>query len=97
MAAGLIAAAQEAPIEARARALRDLERSAADDSARVKQTAAAQERQREFVTRLADFANCWNQLMRTADKGVWNAKIASKTHKAFERLVEAEGWIEETH
>ena len=52
-------------------------------------------RQRELTSRLADFAISWNKLIQLAEKGVWNAKQAEKTRKAFDRLVRAEGWIED--
>ena len=80
--------------DARARALYSLERSARE-SARKKEAADARRRQYELRNRLAEFANSWNKLMQLAEKGVWNARTAHETRKAFERLTRTEGWIEE--
>ncbi len=75
--------------------LHDYEQSLSRTAPPKKDEATAERRQRELTSRLADFANSWNKLVQLAEKGVWNAKQAAKTRKAFERLVQAEGWIED--
>ncbi len=94
LAAGLISGA-DAPVD-QSRSLSMLERNAteAPERARASAKADSQKRQRDFNARLFDFANAWNRLVKTSDKGGWNAKEAKKTREAFERLVRSEGWIE---
>jgi hypothetical protein len=79
-----------------AAALHDLARGSAPQESQQdsKERAAAEKRARELFQRLADFAEAWNTLIKMSDKGVWNAKQAKRAHKAFERLVECQGWIE---
>ncbi len=81
---------------ARARALETVQQATLDDAARKKKldAASAECAQRELNDRLADFANAWNKLITLAQKGVWNAKQAAKTRKAFDKLVHSAGWIE---
>jgi hypothetical protein len=83
---------------ARSQALRSLEQASLGDNARKDKAAAAsaERAQHELTQHLADFANAWNKLITLAEKGVWNAKQAAKTRKAFDKLVHSEGWIEET-
>jgi hypothetical protein len=79
----------------RSRALQALERSSARDASRRNEARVTENNQRELDGRLAEFANSWNKLMGLAEKGVWNAKQAKKTREAFERLIKAQGWIED--
>jgi hypothetical protein len=73
-------------------ALRDLENVPRRQEARDR--AAEEKREREFMERMTEFATAWNALMKVCEKGVWNAKQAQQAHKAFERLVHSEGWVE---
>jgi len=43
-----------------------------------------------------DWAGPWNALMKVREKGVWSARQARQAHKAFERLVRSQGWVETT-
>ncbi len=78
----------------RSRALHVLEQEASRQP-HNKEDAAVQWRQHELTGRLAAFAESWNKLIKGAENGVWNAKQAKKTRQAFERLVKAQGWIED--
>jgi hypothetical protein len=80
--------------EGRSQALRALEQESVHKVSSQESVTAAN-RQQELTIRLADFANSWNKLIQNAQKGVWNAKEAKKTRKAFERLIHSEGWIED--
>ncbi len=101
LAAGLaLPIAAQAPIaravpdaEARAAALGALERTDHRKAGRTEDR-GAQRKERELLDRLGVFADSWNKLMQGAAKGVWNAKEAQKAHKAFERLLQCEGWVE---
>jgi hypothetical protein len=50
----------------------------------------------EFNERMTEFASAWNALIKVCEKGVWSAKQARQAHKAFERLVRSQGWVENT-
>ncbi|MGE5646905.1 MAG: hypothetical protein ACM336_14050 [Acidobacteriota bacterium] len=80
------------PDDARAAALRDLQRVPERQEARKR--AAVEKREREFVERMATFATAWNELVKGSEKGLWSAKHAKEAHKAFDRLVRTEGWVE---
>jgi hypothetical protein len=80
------------PENPNAAALRDIERMPARDKAR--DHAAEEQREREFFERLTEFATTWNTLMKLCEKGVWNAKKAKQARKAFDRLVQSPGWVE---
>ena len=80
------------PDNPRTAALRDLDHVSERQKARER--AADEKRQREFMERLTEFATAWNALMKVCEKGVWSAKEARHAHKAFERLVRSEGWVE---
>ncbi len=56
--------------------------------------AAAEKKKREFTLLMGDFVKSWNKLIQLAEKGAWDAKVAKKTRKAFEKLIKSEGWIE---
>ena len=83
------------PVGDRSTALHDLDHLA--DRGRKADLAKLEKAQREFVERLAGFANAWNALMQVHEKGAWNAKQAREAHKAFERLVRSQGWVENTN
>lgn len=96
-ALGLPSAAQTPSAESRSRALQTLEQDARRDAVNEKtaKAAAAETLRHEMQSKLADFANAWNKLVMTVEKGGWNAKQARKTRECFERLVRTSGWIED--
>lgn len=82
------------PDNPRSAVLRDLDHVSEREQARER--AADEKRQREFMERLTEFATAWNALMKVCEKGVWSSKEARHAHKAFERLVRSQGWVENT-
>ena len=56
---------------------------------------AATKRQREFAACVEEFTKAWNALMAKNAKGVWSPRQAKAVHKAFARLLQSEGWLED--
>lgn len=56
---------------------------------------AAAKRQREFEACVVEFTKAWNALMVKGAQGVWSPKQAKAVRKAFTRLVQSEGWMED--
>jgi hypothetical protein len=56
---------------------------------------AATKRQREFAACVVEFTKAWNALMVKGAQGLWSPKQAKAVHKAFARLVQSEGWMED--
>lgn len=80
------------PDGGRSAALHDLDRL--PERSQKAEHAKTAKAEREFLERLADFAKAWNALMKVREDGVWSAKQARRAHKAFERLVRSQGWVE---
>ncbi len=76
----------------RGAALDDLDK--VPERGKARDRTASEKREREFVARLAEFAKAWNELIKLSEKGVWNPKQAKLAHRAFERLISSQDWIE---
>ncbi len=83
--------------EDKSRDLQAIQQRAVRDTAQEAAKAEAEKRQREFTTRVVDFTNSWNKLIKLSGRGEWNAKEARKTREAFERLVRCQSWIEDAN
>ncbi len=54
----------------------------------------AEKRRLEFAERVQKFTESWNKLMADGAKGLWDPKQAKAARKAFESVLESEGWLE---
>ncbi len=56
---------------------------------------ASEALQRKLFKRMTEFTSAWNALVAASAKGIWDLKQAEAVHKAFDRVVHSEGWVEE--